>query len=112
MTSAQEKPNPYNHSKVYKLVDTMNQYFYIGSTCNLLCKRLYKHKQDSKKLPELKSYKYFKSVNWEYVEIILIQEFNLENKDQLRREEVKVMQKYLNSPLCPNSNRAFRTKVE
>ena len=33
------KPNKYNHGKIYKLVDSSG-FYYVGSTCNSLSKRL------------------------------------------------------------------------
>ena len=32
--------NRYTNGRIYKLVDTANGYFYIGSTCNPLTKRV------------------------------------------------------------------------
>ena len=97
----------YSKSKVYKLQDDINFYFYIGSTYNVLNKRLYQHKKDSKKFTERKIYKYFNSIGWENVKIILIQEFNLQNKQQLLREEDKMIQLHLNNENCLNVIRPF-----
>ena len=72
--------NRYNNSKVYKLIDTVNQYFYIGSTCLPLSKRLYDHKKLSLKEPDRKIYKYLNQIGWDNVKIILHQQLYLDNK--------------------------------
>ena len=104
--------NRYNNGRIYKIVDTVNGYFYIGSTCNPLTKRLSKHKYDSKRHPERSVYKYFNSIKWENVKIILITECYLDNKEQLLREEDNYIQMYNDNPLCLNIKRAFVTKEE
>ena len=106
--------NRYNNSKIYKLVDQVNGYYYIGSTCNPLSKRLHWHKQNSKKqsLQNIKVYKHFNSIGWENVKIILIQEHYLDNKEQLLREEDNIIQMYLYDAKCLNSYRAFLSEEE
>ena len=99
--------NRYNNSKIYKLVDQVNGYFYIGSTCNPLSKRLYWHKYDARKHPEQKVYKYFNEIGFDNVKIILIEEHYLDNREQLIREEDKVIQMYIDDEKCLNSIRAF-----
>ena len=98
--------NRYNNSKIYKLVDQVNGYFYIGSTCNPLSKRLYNHKNVAKIESERKVYKYFNQIGWENVKIVLVEEHYLENKEQLTREEDKVIQIYLHDEKCLNSRHA------
>ena len=99
--------NRYNHTKIYKLVDCVNHFFYIGSTCDILSKRLYQHKAKAKQTPDRKVYKYFDSVGWENVRIVLIEEHVLQNREQQLREEDRVLINYINDPLCLNSLRAF-----
>ena len=69
--------NRYNNTKIYKLVDKINQFYYIGSTTDLLCKRLYQHKISSNRNQEQKVYKYFNSIGWDNAKIILIEELCL-----------------------------------
>ena len=101
--------NRYNNGKIYKLVDQVNGYFYIGSTCNPLSKRLSWHKQNAKKqtFQNIKVYKHFNSIGWKNVKIVLIQEHYLDNKEQLLREEDNIIQMYLHDEKCLNSIRAF-----
>ena len=102
----------YQNSKVYKIIDnTENQYYYIGSTTSTLTKRLYNHKREYEIHPEQKKNKYFNSINWN-VRIILINEFKLENRDQLRREEDNIIKTCLNDPKCLNMRREIMTAEE
>ena len=99
--------NRYHKSKVYMIRDNINGKFYIGSTCNSLSARLSKHKNDTKRRPNSGVYKYFNEIGVENLKIILIEEYQLENKSQLLREEDKVIQLYKNDDNCLNVNRAF-----
>ena len=99
--------NRYNNSKIYKLVDQVNGYTYYGSTTDLLSKRFYKHKFDAKKSPERKIYSYFNKIGWDNVKIVLVEEHYLQNKEQLLREEDRVIQMYLHDEKCLNSRRSF-----
>ena len=71
------KRNLYENSKIYKIIDTVNDYFYIGSTTQRLSKRLSGHKEKAKKFPERQVYRYFNSVSWENVKILLVSEHQL-----------------------------------
>ena len=99
--------NRYNNCKIYKLIDNINNYFYIGSTCLSLSKRLYGHKQKSKLNPNQKIYKYINTIGWDNIKIVLIKELNLNNKEQLLRAENEIIEKHLNDPLCLNSCKPF-----
>ncbi len=62
----------YSKRKIYKLVDMVNGYFYIGSTCNSLSRRLYEHRAKAKQFPERKVYRYLNEIGFENIRIILI----------------------------------------
>ena len=106
--------NRYNNSSIYKMQDQINGYFYIGSTCNPLSKRLSWHKRNANqdKYKNAKVYKYFNEIGWNNVKIVLIEEHYLDNKQQLLREEDRVIQMYLHDEKCLNSYRAFVTQEE
>ena len=98
----------YLDGKVYKLIDTVNGHYYFGSTCQSLAKRLYLHKQLAKRKPETKVYKYFNSVGWDNVKIILVDDQTpFENKDQLNRAENEHIEANFDNPKCLNSNKAW-----
>ena len=50
-----------------------------------------------------KVYKVFNELGWENISIVLEKEFNLQNKEQLNREEYKYIKASVNDPLCLNS---------
>ena len=101
--SKTEKQNPYNHSKVYKLIDPESGYYYWGSTCNRLSTRLSNHKTDAKKHPDRKVYKAFNEIGLDKVKIILEKEFCLENKEQLTKEENNYIIASIHNEKCLNS---------
>ena len=104
--------NRYNNSKIYKLIDLVDEYYYIGSTCMALSKRLYWHKNASSKFPERKVYKYINSIGWENIKIILHQELYLENKEQLLRAENDVIMSCIHDNKCLNCRPALLTPEE
>ena len=97
--------NRYNNTKIYKMYDLIYGNFYIGSSTNILSKRLAKHKQDSKIFQDRTVYKIFNEIGWENVKIVLIEEHYLENKEQQLREEDRVLQMFLDDEKCLNSLR-------
>ena len=104
--------NKYSHSKVYKLVYQINNYFYIGSTTTELFKRLSRHRKCALQTPNTKLYRYMNTIGRENFKIVLISEHNLESRIQLIREEDIVIQKYINDEKCLNSNRSLLTEEE
>ena len=78
-------PN-YTNSKVYKLVNTVDDKIYIGSTSQPLCKRLMDHKYDAKNRP-LPSHRYFNTIGWDKVRIVLIENVECLDKKQLIQRE-------------------------
>ena len=107
-----EELNRYNNSKVYKLINTVDDTFYIGSTCTSLSKRLNKHKTVAKRdvCKDTRLYSHLNKIGVENVKIILINEFYLDNKEQLLREENNYIEMYKNDTNCLNSIRAYRSK--
>ena len=101
--------NLYHNSKVYKL-QADDQYYYFGSTTQLLCYRLSDHKRSSRyEKKGRKLYVVFthdRFINGE-IKIVLMEEFKLENRQQLLKEEDKYIQQHINDPLCLNSFRSI-----
>ena len=90
----------YLHSKVYKLLNEKGNTFYIGATCLPLHKRLYQHRQNSKKPnhKNIKLYSHFNENTFNDFKIVLVEEFNLQNKEQLFREENRHIEMNKNNP--------------
>ena len=51
----------------------------------------------------MKIYKHILTIGWDNVKPILISEHALETKEQLLKEENKVIEQYFNNPFCLNS---------
>jgi len=115
MTTVQEETrmnNRYEHAKIYKLIHPDSEYFYIGSTCDVLSKRLCVHRNKAKIYPERKVYKAFGELGFENVKIVLMEEHYLENREQQLREESRVIQMYIHVEKCLSSYRPWVSKEE
>ena len=98
-------PN-YNNGKIYKLVNSVDNEIYIGSTCDSLSKRKYQHKAMAVKRPNIRVYQHLNTIGWENVRIILIESVQAFNKDQLRAREqhyIDLLKPTLNSQSAINN---------
>lgn len=95
----------YENGKIYRLIGD-DGFYYIGSTCLPLYKRLHIHKRKAKKWPDRKVYKHFAALGWEKVKIVLIEDFSCNNKDALCKREQEVLEQNL-SDKCLNTNYAL-----
>ena len=109
--SSKKEYNRYNNSKVYKLINTVDDTFYIGSTCTSLSKRLNQHKARSQleKYKTTRVYRHLNEIGLPNIKLISISEFYLDNKDQLLREENNYIEMYKNDPNCLNTLSAIRS---
>ena len=76
----------YSRGKIYKLVNTVNDKIYVGSTCLSLTKRLSSHKAMAKSKPA-PAHIHLNEIGWENIRIILVESVNAQNKDQLLQRE-------------------------
>lgn len=79
--------NRYLNGKIYRLVNNIDQEFYVGSCCCPLAKRKNQHKSKAKTHSSRQIYKHINKIGWDNVEIILIEEVPCENKMELLRRE-------------------------
>ena len=77
----------YGNGKIYKLVNNCDDKIYVGSTTVRLCKRKTCHVTDSKKHPNRCVYKHILEIGWENVDIILIEKYPCESKEELHKRE-------------------------
>ena len=96
----------YANGQVYRLVNNVDEKYYIGSTCNSLHKRKNGHKRDSIKFPEQPVYKHLITVGWDNVEIILIESYPCNSKAELEARE-----RYWIELLKPALNKAIPTRT-
>ena len=96
----------YANGKIYRLVNNVDEKYYIGSTCNPLHKRKNRHKRDAVKSPTQPVYKHLNIIGWENVEIILIESFPCNSKAELEARE-----RYWIELLKPALNKAIPTRT-
>jgi hypothetical protein len=77
----------YRNGKIYKLTNSVDDEFYIGSTCGTLHLRKNKHRSAAKLTPNRAVYEHLNRIGWENVRIILIENVNCSNKNELLRAE-------------------------
>jgi hypothetical protein len=99
----------YNNGKIYKL-HCSNGYYYYGSTITSLAKRLYSHKQSSKKMTS-KVYNEINKNGWDNVTIELIELCPCNNRIELRKRENFFIEKYKNDEHCLNTLNSY-TSIE
>lgn len=78
--------NKYSTGKVYKLVNSVDNEIYVGSTCKKLTDRLTDHKKKAK-VRNSKVYKHLTQIGWNNVSIELLENFACESKDELLKRE-------------------------
>ena len=102
----------YSNGKVYKLVNTVDNHIYVGSTCTTLSKRFYNHKkQSSRDTHNARVYTHLNKVGWENVRIILIKNIVCKTKDNLLMCEqfyIDRLSPYLNTNDAFNHDRKFK----
>ena len=101
----------YQNSKIYKLYSPSKNIVYIGSTTQILCKRLVEH------LSKYKAYKNDNSKNYltsflvldcEDYKIELLEDYACNNKQQLEKKEGE----YIKNNECVNNRIAGRSRQE
>ena len=95
--------------KVYKLVNTVDNQIYVGSTVSPLSKRFHGHKTDARKPSTRRVMTHLLSIGWENVRIILIENYTCLSKEELRAREqyyIDLLRPSLNMSLafdnCPH----------
>lgn len=101
--------NRYQHGKIYKISNTVNEKIYIGSTCSPLEVRLYQHKQHARQAPARLVYAELLSVGLENVLIELLEICPRDNKKDILTRE----QHYINElkPALNKNNPAGLPKI-
>jgi hypothetical protein len=87
----------YPRSKIYKIVNTVNDIIYVGSTTlNYLSSRMGTHRQDHVK-PERGSpiYVAMRAIGFQHFKIVLEHNFPCLTKDELEKEEYRVLDAYI-----------------
>ena len=96
---------------IYKLICSDGSY-YIGSTKNILTKRLSYHKSCSAKFPERKIYAHILTVGWDNVKIDCIEECKVNSRKELYIKEDECLRQHILNPQCLNENKVIETEEE
>ena len=75
----------YENGKIYKLVNDINDNFYVGSTVNSLAKRKYWHKSKGTMVPRVKAI--YDAIGWNQLKIVLVESYPCDSNDELRQRE-------------------------
>ncbi len=85
----------YNKGKIYKVINSVDEKVYIGSTTQSLSRRMGNHRENCKDLNRnSKIYKHMRNIGVQYFKIVLIQNFPCSSKEELECEEFKELSKY------------------
>lgn len=104
-------PINYENGKIYKTVSNYTEDIYIGSTCQTLTKRKQKHKGHYKEWKSGKTHK--KTTSFDVIDkgdfdIILLEDYPCERKDQLHSRE----RYWIENNDCVNKYIPTRTRQE
>ena len=77
----------YQNGKIYKLVNSVDDKIYIGSTCSTLAKRKSAHKGTCKREIGRRVYAHLSTIGWDKIDIVLIESFPCNSKEELFKRE-------------------------
>ena len=104
--------NKFHNSKIYTIRSPQTDKYYIGSTTQILCKRLTNHKTDYDRYLKgiYHNIRSFKIIELGDAYIELLEEFKCENKEQLEKREGEIIREHKNN--CVNRTISGRTAQE
>ena len=108
----------YNNSKIYKIVSSQTDKVYIGSTAkDKLCQRMAQHRANYKSYLN-KKYHYvtsFEIIKYDDAEIILIEVFPCNTKDELHKRErywIENTQNYINKHIPTRTDSEYYQTIK
>lgn len=104
--------NKYHHGKIYTIRSHMTDKFYIGSTVNVLSKRMATHRGHYKAYKDSKYHNVSSFIILQYddAKIELLETFKCETKNELEKREGELIREYRDS--CVNMFIPCRTAKE
>ena len=81
-------------SRIYKIINDVDELIYIGSTTCELSKRMSEHRRNSKRGGPSKLYDHMRSNGVEHYKILLIKEYTDISKERLHNREEKYIKRY------------------
>ena len=101
----------YSNGKIYKIVNDIDSFAYIGSKTLPLNKRMVYHRRDMKRRSGCKIYQHMLKYGTEYFHIILIKNVTCNNREELLREERIELDK-INKDISLNLTKPLLTQEE
>ena len=77
----------YSNGKIYKILNSIDNEVYVGSTIEPLCKRMWKHRFSSKTRSHYMLYQHMSKLGKEHFYIELIENYPCNNKEELEAKE-------------------------
>ena len=99
-------------SRVYKIVNDIDELVYIGSTQQILCRRMTEHRKLALKGCDRKLYNHMREVGAEHFKILCIREYKEISKERLKYKEHKYIKIFNTVINGLNMNYAFGQKCE
>lgn len=84
--------NRYSRGKIYRLINNIDGEEYVGSTCDTLAKRLWRHKEKAKYETGRRVYTHLNEIGWDNVSIVLVCLYPCNTKMELERKEREVIE--------------------
>ena len=81
----------YHKGKIYKILNTIDNEIYVGSTCELLSQRMARHRSDCKRRAHLPLYKHMNQLGVEHFYIELIEDCPCDRNEELVKREGEII---------------------
>ena len=81
----------YHKGKIYKILNTIDNEIYVGSTCELLSQRMARHRSQVLIKPHLKLYKHMNQLGVEHFYIELIEDCPCDRNEELVKREGEII---------------------
>ena len=75
----------YQQGKIYKVLNTIDNEIYVGSTCEVLSQRMARHRPHVKFKPHFKLYKHMHELGVEHLYTEPIEDYPCERNEQLAK---------------------------
>ena len=103
--------NKYQKGKIYKLINNADDKIYIGSTISTLTKRKSSHKKKAEQKINRRVYKHLNEIGWENVDIVLVENYSCNSKDELyacERKWIDELKPALNIAMPTRTKQQYR----
>ena len=92
-------------SRVYKVINDIDEMVYVGSTIAKLSKRMTDHRKNARNGDKSKFYKHMRDIGIEHFKIVCVREYTDISKERLQAKEAKYIMRYDTVKNGLNTNR-------